>query len=108
NLRNHRKIAVVDGRAAFTGGMNVGDDYFGRGPRFKWWRDTFLRVEGPAAADLQRIFCEDWDFAVRETLDDAAYYPPLPEAGNDTAQVAASGPDQEVNTLREIYFMAFL
>jgi cardiolipin synthase len=108
NLRNHRKIAVVDGQVAFTGGMNIGDDYLGRGPRFNWWRDTFLRVEGPAVADLQRIFCEDWDFAVRETLDDSSYYPLMPAAGDDVAQIAASGPDQEVNTLREIYFMACL
>jgi cardiolipin synthase len=108
NLRNHRKIVVVDGRVAFTGGMNIGDDYLGRGPRFNWWRDTFLRLEGPAAADLQHVFCEDWDFAVRETLDDAEYYPPLTKLGDDLVQVAASGPDQEVNTLREVYFMAFL
>jgi cardiolipin synthase A/B len=108
NLRNHRKIVVADGKVAFTGGMNIGDDYFGRGARFSWWRDTFLRLEGPAVADLQRIFCEDWDFAVRETLDGADYYPSLPNAGSDMVQVAASGPDQEVNTLREVYFMAFL
>ncbi len=108
NLRNHRKIVVADGRVAFTGGMNVGDDYLGHGPKFGYWRDTLLRVEGPAVADLQRIFCEDWDFAVRETLEGDGYYPPPAEAGTDVVQVAASGPDQEVNTLREIYFMAFL
>jgi cardiolipin synthase len=108
NLRNHRKILVADGQVAFTGGMNIGDDYLGHGQRFGYWRDTFLRVEGPAAGDLQRIFCEDWDFAVRETLGDADYYPKLTAAGHDVVQVAASGPDQEVNTLREIYFIAFL
>jgi cardiolipin synthase len=59
-------------------------------------------------ADVQRVFCEDWDFAARETLEDASYYPPLTDAGSDVVQVAASGPDQEVNTLREVYFMAFL
>jgi cardiolipin synthase len=108
NLRNHRKILVADGRVAFTGGMNIGDEYLGHTKRFTHWRDTFLRLEGPAVADLQRIFCEDWDFAVRETLDDHAYYPPLAEVGTDVVQVASSGPDQEVNTLREVYLMAFL
>jgi cardiolipin synthase len=108
NLRNHRKIVVVDGRAALTGGMNIGDDYLGHGRRFGYWRDTFMRVDGPAAADFQRIFCEDWDFAVHETLEGAEYFPELQGAGSDTVQVAASGPDQEVNTLREVYFMAFL
>jgi cardiolipin synthase A/B len=108
NLRNHRKIVVADGQVAFTGGMNIGDEYLGRSRHFSHWRDTFLRLQGPAVADLQRIFCEDWDFAVKETLGDSDYYPPLPEAGSDVVQVAASGPDQEVNTLREVYFMAFL
>jgi cardiolipin synthase len=108
NLRNHRKVVVADGRVAFTGGMNIGDEYLGRGRLFNWWRDTFLGVEGPAVGDLQRIFCEDWDFAVRETLDASPYYPALPEVGTDVAQIAASGPDQEVNTLREIYFIACL
>jgi cardiolipin synthase len=108
NLRNHRKILVVDGRVGFTGGMNIGDEYLGKGGKFGWWRDTFLRLEGPSVADLQRIFCEDWEFAVRETLDDRECCPPLADAGNETVQVASSGPDQEVNTLREVYFMAFL
>jgi cardiolipin synthase A/B len=108
NLRNHRKIMVVDGREAFTGGMNIGDDYLGHGPRFSYWRDTFLRLQGPAVADLQRVFCEDWDFAAGETLEEADYYPPLTKVGDEVVQVAASGPDQEFNTLREVYFMAFL
>jgi cardiolipin synthase len=108
NLRNHRKIMVTDGHVAFTGGMNIGDDYLGRSPRFSYWRDTFMRVEGEAASDLQRIFCEDWDFAVHETLDQEEYYPAGSEAGSDVVQVAASGPDQEVNTIRELYFIAFL
>ncbi len=108
NLRNHRKIVVVDGRVGFTGGMNIGDDYLGRGRKFSYWRDTLARVEGPAVADLQRIFCEDWDFAVRETLEGDAYYPPAADAGPDLVQVAASGPDQETNTMREVYFTAFL
>jgi cardiolipin synthase len=108
NLRNHRKVLVADGRVGFTGGMNIGDDYLGHGGRFNWWRDTFVRVEGPAAADLQRIFCEDWDFARHEILDGEAFYPPSSDAGPDVVQVAASGPDQEVNTLREVYFAAFL
>jgi cardiolipin synthase A/B len=108
NLRNHRKIVVADGRVAFTGGMNIGDEYLGKNAHIGYWRDTFMRLEGPATADVQRIFCEDWDFAVRETLEGVEYYPPPRDAGGDIVQVAASGPDQEVNTLREVYFMAFL
>jgi cardiolipin synthase len=107
SLRNHRKITVVDGRVAFTGGMNIGDEYLGRG-RLGYWRDAVLRVEGPAAAQLQRVFCEDWEFATRSRLTGEAYFPELPPAGPSAVQVVSSGPDQEVNTIREIYFAAIV
>lgn len=108
NLRNHRKIAVVDGRVGFTGGMNIGDPYLGKEPRIGYWRDTFVRVEGAAAAGLQRIFAEDWDFTTRETLTEGVYFPENPRAGDAVVQVVASGPDQLVNTSREIYFMGMV
>jgi cardiolipin synthase len=108
NLRNHRKITVVDGKVAFTGGMNIGDEYLGKSRRLGYWRDSFLRVEGPGAAQLQRVFCEDWEFATRLTLSGGRYFPTVEPAGTADVQVAASGPDQEVNTIREIYFAAIL
>ncbi len=106
NLRNHRKIAVVDGHTAFTGGMNIGDEYLGKKPSVGYWRDTVLRLEGPAVAGLQRIFTEDWDFAYGEALNGPAYFPDLPDVGNTAVQVVESGPDQERNTIRELYFAA--
>ena len=108
NLRNHRKITVVDGRIGFTGGMNIGDEYLGKSPRMGYWRDSFVRLEGPAVADLQRVFREDWEFTRREKLPDAKYAPPQPAAGDVCVQIADSGPDQEVNTIREIYFLAII
>src|SRR5439155_25671804 len=66
DLRNHRKILVVDGTAAFTGGLNLGDEYLGKHPKFGYWRDTHLKVEGPAVVSLQRLFLEDWFFATDE------------------------------------------
>ncbi len=108
NLRNHRKIVVIDGRVGFTGGMNVGDEYLGKSARFGYWRDTFLRLEGPAVAGLQRVFSEDWNFAGGEALNGAAYFPAVPAAGDTTVQVAESGPDQDTNSIREIYFAAIL
>ena len=108
NLRNHRKMVVVDGRVGFTGGMNIGDEYLGKGARFGYWRDEFVRLEGPAVAALQRTFAEDWDFACGESLDDPAYYPDAAQAGEDVVQVVESGPDQDVNTIRELYFAAIL
>ena len=106
NLRNHRKIIVIDGRVGFTGGLNIGDEYLGRDPRFGYWRDEFLRLEGPAVAALQRVFAEDWDFASRESLKGAAYFPDLPRSGTAAVQVVESGPDQEVNTFRELVYAA--
>jgi cardiolipin synthase len=108
NLRNHRKVTVVDGRVGFTGGMNIGDEYLGKSPRLGYWRDTFMRLEGPAVADLQRVFCDDWEFASGESLEGDGYFPAAGQAGPHRVQVAESGPDQETNTIREMYFMAIL
>jgi cardiolipin synthase len=108
NLRNHRKITVVDGRVGFTGGMNIGDEYLGKSARLGYWRDAFVRLEGPAAADLQRVFAEDWEFTRNEALRGEAYYPTVPAAGDVRVQITDSGPDQDVNSIREIYFMALV
>jgi cardiolipin synthase len=108
NMRNHRKILVLDGRLAFTGGLNIGDEYLGESPRFGYWRDTHLCVEGPAVAGLQRIFVEDWDFAAREDLQGHSYFPPPRSDGAVTAQVIESGPDRELKSIREVYFAAIL
>ncbi len=108
NMRDHRKILVVDGRIAYTGGLNIGDEYQGRVPRFGYWRDTHLRLEGPAVASLQRIFIEDWDFAAGEGLHGASYFPPPCTAGPWPVQVIESGPDHELKGIREVYFAAIL
>jgi cardiolipin synthase len=114
NLRDHRKILVVDGRVAFTGGLNVGDEYLGLVKRFGFWRDTHLRLEGPAVAALQRVFIEGWDFAAGERLEGQAYFPPPDESagrqgiGPVPVQVIQSGPDQERKAIREVYFAAVL
>ncbi|MBK1834548.1 cardiolipin synthase [Roseibacillus ishigakijimensis] len=63
NFRNHRKIIVIDGRDAFIGGVNVGDEYLGRNEHFGNWRDTHLRLRGPAVQAVQLVFLEDWYWA---------------------------------------------
>lgn len=108
NLRNHRKLAVVDGGTAFTGGMNIGDEYLGRNAYFGYWRDTFMRVDGPAAGALQCVFQEDWDFAGGSPFDGEKYFPNMPNAGGALVQVAAAGPDQDTNCIREMYLLAML
>jgi cardiolipin synthase A/B len=115
NLRNHRKIQVVDGQVGFIGGLNVGDEYLGRLRRFGFWRDTHLRLQGPVVADLQRVFAEDWDFAAKEQLvkpndpeSDRLYFQPKLSDGPHPAQIIESGPDRDVKGIREVYFAAIL
>lgn len=108
NLRNHRKVAVIDGQVGFTGGMNIGDEYLGKSPHFGYWRDSFLRVEGPAVADLHAVFRDDWQFTTGERLGDGVHFPVPESPGDVLVQVAESGPGQEYNAIRQIYFMAIL
>jgi cardiolipin synthase len=108
NLRNHRKIVVVDGEVAFTGGFNIGDEY--RGGQMKGlggWRDVHLRIEGPAAGDLQRVFFQDWAFATSEPIDPREYFrrdPPRP--GSATVAIVPSGPDTRNEAIHSVFFGA--
>jgi len=68
NFRNHRKIVVVDGNTAWVGGNNVGDEYLGKGS-LGAWRDTHMKLNGPAALPLQLSFVEDWHWATNNILD---------------------------------------
>lgn len=99
NLRNHRKLVVVDGRIGFCGGINVSD-------RFVAWRDVHLRVEGPAVAQIAAVFAEDWFFATREDLVADRYVPTLSAVGTTTMQVVESGPDQTLERIHRLYFAA--
>ena len=109
NLRNHRKILVVDGRVGFTGGFNIGNEYLGLHPKFGRWRDTHIRVEGPAVEGLQRVFLEDWHFGTEEAVHGDVYYPKFEKLpGNSLVQVVHSGPDAEYKAIRETYFAGIL
>ena len=68
NFRNHRKIVVVDGQVSWVGGHNVGDEYLGLDPKFGNWRDTHMRIDGPATVALQISFVEDWYWATDEYI----------------------------------------
>ena len=108
NLRNHRKIIVVDGRTAFTGGYNVGDEYRGRMPGVGDWRDVHLRIEGPAAAELQRVFFQDWAFATNEPIAPADYFPQVPAVGDATVAIVPSGPDTRNEAIHRLFFGAIV
>lgn len=106
NFRNHRKIVVVDGVVGFTGGANVGDEYMFGMPQIGTWRDTHLRLEGPAVLQLQRTFAEDWSFATGQDLAEPEHFPPMPAAGDVIAQVVPGGPDLDVDVYHELFFSA--
>jgi cardiolipin synthase len=108
NMRNHRKILVIDGSIGFVGGMNIGNEYLSLSPRFGYWRDTHLRIAGPAVAGLQHIFMEDWDFATSGHLQERGFFPELKAMGPHAAQIIDSGPDRDFKAIREIYFAAIL
>jgi cardiolipin synthase len=105
NLRNHRKIVIVDGVDAFTGGANVGDSYVGRGP-IGYWRDTHLHLTGPAVLQLAQIFAEDWYYATGEELTGPEYYPDPELTGDQVCQVVAGGPDNEAEVFHALFFAA--
>jgi cardiolipin synthase A/B len=109
NLRNHRKIVVVDGHTAFTGGFNIGDEYRGQMPGIGGWRDVHIRIEGPAAAELQRVFFQDWAFATNEPIEPSQYFPKAPiSSGSATIAIVPSGPDTHTEAIHRLFFGAIV
>ncbi len=97
NFRNHRKIVVVDGREVWIGGHNVGDEYMGRDPKFGHWRDTHVRIRGPAALAAQLSFVEDWYWATGRVPELDWTPHPAPEGGANVL-VIPSGPADQFET----------
>ncbi|QDV32960.1 cardiolipin synthase [Tautonia plasticadhaerens] len=112
NLRNHRKVMVVDGLVGFTGGMNVLDDFLGPGrdgeAGGKGCRDLHFRVEGPLVTTLQQAFADDWAFTTGEVLDgDPWFVPdPQPRAGETIGRIVVDGPDIDSDPLAAVFFGA--
>jgi cardiolipin synthase len=106
NFRNHRKTVIADGHTAWIGGHNVGDEYLGRDESFGAWRDTHMRLSGPAVLGAQIAFVEDWHWATEESLDDLSWDPvAVPDAAAH-ALVIASGPADDVETASLMYTQA--
>ncbi len=96
NLRNHRKLLVVDGRVGFTGGMNIRRHHRMDSGR-KAARDIHFRLRGPVVRQLQDVFYEDWYFAARERLDSESFFPErLEPAGSVIARGLRGGPDENL------------
>lgn len=106
NNRNHRKIAVIDGKTGFTGGINIAQRYMD-GTKFGPWRDTHLRIEGDAVNMLQAIFMADWYFtSEHELLADEKYFPKSHIRTRMPIQIASSGPDSDWAAIMQSFFAA--
>lgn len=96
NFRNHRKIVICDGREAFVGGLNIGEEYLGKTRRFGPWRDTHLRLTGPSVQAVQLAFYEDWHWATRQTP--RLEWEPAPAEGSDQrVLVVPTGPADDMD-----------
>ncbi|WP_422011609.1 phospholipase D-like domain-containing protein [Reyranella sp.] len=98
NLRNHRKLLVIDGRVAFTGGLNIAaENVVAESPPHPV-RDTHFRIEGPVVEQLTDAFADDWQFTTGEQLDDE-WFPTLEPVGTVLARVVPSGPDEDMEQI---------
>jgi cardiolipin synthase len=106
NFRNHRKIVVTDGRVAWVGGHNVGDEYLGKDPKFGHWRDTHVRIEGPAVLKAQISFMEDWYWAT-DTFPEVSWdVRPAPDGSDARVLIIPTGPADQLETCNLMFVHA--
>jgi len=105
NSRNHRKVVVIDGKTGYMGGMNIAQRY---ADGLKWgiWRDTHIRITGPAVSELQTSFLTDWKFTKGDDPDLDAMYPYNPPCGNTLMQIVTGGSMDKWNVMMQAYMTA--
>ena len=108
NYRSHRKIAIIDGRHGYIGGLNLDKDQLDGGKYFDSWRDTHLRITGEAAHALQASFALSWFNTTGERLHGEAYYPPVEVDTFTPVQITMSGPDSQWAAIRQLYFFMMM
>ncbi len=106
NHRTHRKLLVVDGLVAFTGGVGIADMWEGHAQDPEHWRDTHFRLEGPAVAQMQAAFLDNWLEVRSEVLHGDVYFPPLESAGDSYAQVFKSSFGEGTESTRLMYLLS--
>ena len=114
--RDHRKILIVDGSVAFTGGVNISRVYSSSSLSAEHhernaqeaWRDTHIQIEGPAVAEFQKLFLETWARGDGPPLSERNYFPTLKHEGRDLVEVVGSIPGQENRITYIMYVSAFI
>jgi len=108
NNRTHRKLLVVDGLVGFTGGVGIADNWSGQAQDPDHWRDSHYRVTGPAVAQMQAAFMDNWIKITGKVLQGDAYFPALAATGNSSAQVFTSSPQGGADSMVLMYLMAIV
>ncbi len=113
NYRNHRKIVVIDGKIAYTGGINIRLDHMGKKKKLSPWRDTHIRIEGTGVYALQNVFLNDWRYVKKERVEPKTYieqglFPAVEKAGDVYLQVITSGPNEQTKYIKEAYLKLIL
>lgn len=107
NVRDHRKIMIVDGKIGFIGGSGIGDSWQGNAQDCSHWKETHYRLEGPIVAQLQKDFLINWQTVGGKALSGKAYFPPLSPQGSLLAQSFTSSPRKKNYTLAKLYLHLF-
>lgn len=102
NLRNHRKLLIVDGKTAFTGGMNIRQGHHLQLAESGQIRDLHYQITGPVVAQLQEIFAIDWKFTTGETISGPLWYADNDATGTVAARCIADGPDEDIDRMRKL------
>ena len=106
NNRTHRKLLVVDGRIGFTGGVGIADAWLGNAESSDQWRDSHYQLEGPAVAQMQAAFCDNWVKSRGKVLSGPGYFPELEPVGESTAQVFKSSRGGGSENVRLMYLLS--
>ena len=106
NNRTHRKLLVVDGRIGFTGGVGIADQWAGSAQDPDHWRDSHYRLEGPAVAQMQAAFLDNWIKTTGKVLQGADYFPALEPRGEAIAQVFTSSPSGGGDSMQLMYLLS--
>ncbi len=106
NNRTHRKLLVVDGRVGFTGGVGIADEWDGNAEDPAHWRDTHFRLEGPAVAQMQAAFTDNWLKVTGKVLDGRDYFPPETLVGPELGQVFKSSREGGSESMHLMYLLS--
>ncbi len=105
--RDHRKLVIIDGAVGYIGGMNIADYYIKGLEGIGSWRDMHCRIEGPAVADMQRIFVDMWQRSTGEALDSLQCYPPLDELAEGSAvAIVDRSPREQPDAIKDAYALS--